>query len=257
VFPQTPFVCFHARDPAFYRARPQYQNRYHEHRNSDIESQVPAIELLTQGGYVAFRMGAAVEKPLCRCAPNIIDYPTTARTEFLDIFLCAHCRFYLGDPDGLASVAMSFRRPVAFVNFPALEYAWTWSRDHLFLPKMLWLPDERRFLTFPEIIASGVGRFMRTELFEREGIELISNTPEDITELAVEMDERLSGRWQANEKDEALQRRFWEMFTASSTRFTSLHRGGPIRARIGAAFLRRHQELLEERTAAAPVVVTV
>ncbi len=253
----TPWVCFHARDPAFYVRRSQYRNRDHDHRNSDIEAQLPAMEMLARRGYVAFRMGARVEKVLRQGHPRIIDYATTARTDFLDIFLCAHCRFYLGDPDGLASVAMTFRRPVAYVNFPAIEYVWTWSRDHLFILKKLWLKTERRLLTFPEAIRSGVGRFMRTHLFEECGIELVDNTAEEITELALEMDERLTGRWLATEEDEELQRRFWTMFTTTSTQHASLLRGGPIRARIGTAFLRHHRELLDERTTPAPLVVTV
>jgi putative glycosyltransferase (TIGR04372 family) len=59
-----------------------------------------------------------------------------------------------------------------------------------------------------EIIESGCGRFLRTELYEQMGIKLIENTPEEIRALAIEMEERLNGTWQTTNEDEELHHRF-------------------------------------------------
>ena len=48
------------------------------------------------------------------------------------------------------------------------------------------LRSERRLLTVPEIIKSGIGRYLRTDLYERQGLKVINNTPEEITALAVD-----------------------------------------------------------------------
>lgn len=248
-----PFVCFHARDTAYYVNRARYRNAPMRHRNSDIQTYLPAIEALVQRGYAGVRMGAAVERPLSTRNAGIIDYARCARTDFLDIFLCAHCHFYLGDGAGLHNVPIIFRRPVALVNYIPFEYTTTWNPRDLFIPKTLWLRSEGRVMTFREILVSGVGRALRDEGYARCGVEVINNTPEEITALALEAEARRAGTWQAGEEDEELQRRFWEIFRAYTTVFAS----APWRThwRIGAEFLRQHQALLEPSTRPQPTMV--
>ena len=238
--PGAPFVCFHARDQAYLEW--SYQDRdwaYHTYRNVEIRDLLPALEELTRRGYLGVRMGAVVEEALPAAHPRIIDYSMTGRTELLDIFLAAHCRFFLSDPSGIIALPMVFRRPVAVVNLMPFEYIHSWGPQDLSIPKKLWLRAERRWLTFREILASGIGRhFQRTEQFDQAGIDVVDNTPEEITAVALEMDARLAGTWQPAPEDEERQRRFWALFAGSP-----LH--GVIRARIGAEFLRQHAHLLE------------
>ncbi len=236
----VPFVCFQARDQAYMGQRfPHYPSQVFTYRNSALLTFLPAADELTRRGYLAVRVGAVVETALNATNPRVIDYAVRNRTDFLDIFLEAHCRFYLGDTSGIAFLPMIFRRPIALVNFIPLEYVTSWGPQDLFIPKRLWLKAERRFLTFPEILESGVGRLMRSELYERAGLEIVDNTPEEIVALVVEMDERLKGTWQTTEEDEQLQCRFWALFQHSPHHKV-------IRAHIGAAFLRAHCELLGE-----------
>lgn len=238
----SPFVCFHARDPAYLQSVfPNANWRYHDYRDSSIQNHIPAAKELTRRGYFAIRMGAVVKEALNTSNPRIIDYATKYRTDFLDIFLGAKCHFYLGDSCGLADIPMVFRRPLAIVNMIPLEYAPTWGPNDLFIPKKLWLREERRFQTFREILDSGIGRFLESEQYEQLGIEVIENTPEEITAVAVEMDERLKGTWQTTEEDEELQRRFWALFE----KYKSPELHGKILSRIGTDFLRQNRELLE------------
>jgi len=41
---------------------------------------------------------------------RIIDYASGCRNDFMDIYLGANCRFYLGDTAGLAGLPVLFRR---------------------------------------------------------------------------------------------------------------------------------------------------
>ncbi len=238
VQPDTPFVCFQARDQAY--ARDRYSDEVHrdqEYRNADLQTYLPAMQTLTRS-YTVFRMGASVEQPLIDKTSRVIDYATQHRTDFLDMFLLAHCRFYLGDTSGIYTVPMIFRRPIAFVNFIPMEYVASWGPRDLFIPKKIWSRQERRLLTFSEMLSSKAGPLMRTTLYERAGLEVVDNTPDEITALAIEMDQRLLGTWQTTPEDEELQRRFWTLFRNSPHH-------GVIRARIGAEFLRQHRALLE------------
>jgi putative glycosyltransferase (TIGR04372 family) len=183
-------------------------------------------------------MGAAVIEKLKTNNPMVIDYATKYRTDFLDIYLAAKCHFHLGDNCGFNCVPMIFRRPLAVVNLIPLEHAPTWGSDYLFIPKKLWLIKENRLLSFQEILGSEIGRFCYSRQYEESGIEVIENTPEEITALAVEMDLRLKGKWQVKEGDEELQRSFWALFKASGIK-------GVFRSRIGVEFLRQNKGLLE------------
>ena len=232
------FVCFAARDPAYLAGvNPGADLKNHDYRDTEIDNYLPAMEEMTVQGCFALRLGAAVAKDLQTTNPRIIDYASRYRDEFMDVYLCANCHFFLGDTAGLYSLATIFRRPVAWSNLIPLEYAPTWGKDDLFIPKLLWIRGEKRFMTFREIAESRAGRFSLTEQYEAKGLEPVQNTPEEIAALAREMDDRIRGVWQTTEEDEDLQRRFWALFPASELNQVFL-------CRIGAEFLRRHKELL-------------
>lgn len=234
----VPFVCFHSRDSAYLdKMFPNKNLRYHNYRDSNIKNFIPAAEELVRRGYFAVRTGAVVKESLKTTNPMIIDYATKGRSEFLDVFLGAKNHFYLGDPCGFHAIPMIFRRPLVIVNMIPLEYAPTWGSDYLFIPKKLWLMEELRFLSFSEILESGIGRFFLNEQYEQIGVEVVENTPEEITAVVVEMDERLKGTWQTTEEDEELQQRFWSPFKPSEL-------NGIFLSRIGAEFLRQNRELV-------------
>jgi len=234
----APFICFLSRSPDYLDTMISGVNwYYHGYRDSDIKTFMPAAEELTHRGYFALRMGAVVSKKLKTENPMIIDYASKHNTGFLDIYLGSKCHFYLGDSCGFHAVPMVFRRPLAITNMIPLEYAPTWGSDYLFIPKKLWLSKEGRFLSFREILGSEIGRFYDSRLYEESGISVIENTPEEITALAIEMDQRLKKEWQVSQEDEELQQRFRALFRPSE-----LNR--VFRARIGAEFLRQNKELL-------------
>ena len=240
----TPFICFHSRDSAYLESKITYTHfRQHDHRDSSIHNHVPAAEEMARRGYFAIRIGAIVKKPIQTTNPMIIDYATKYRSDFMDIFLCAKCYFYFGDQGGLCMIPAIFRKPVATVNVVPIQLAQTWGPDDLFILKKLWLREERRFLTFREIFDRQIDFITKTERYEQLGIEVVENTPEEITATVVEMDERLKGTWQTTEEYEDLQQRFRFIFKPMKGPHGLLH--GVIASRIGTEFLRQNQELLD------------
>lgn len=248
----APFVCFHVRDSAYLNAvYPSssgctYHSHkdcnikdwsYHSHRDCNIENYREATEELVSRGYFVFRMGAIVRQPLANTNPMIIDYAAKHRTDFLDIFLSAKCQFFIGSVSGIDEVPRVFRRNVASVNCIPLEFIFIWNPNFLFIPKKLFLKNEKRFLGFREIIESGAGRFDCSGYYHERGIEVIENTPEEISDLVIETDQRLKGQWKSTEEDEELQQQFWNILKLSKS-----YRD--VSARIGAQFLRKNQGLL-------------
>lgn len=237
----APFVCFNARDSGFLEAtQPDTNWSYHDYRDADIHNYLPAIDELTRRGYFGIRMGAFVKTALQSRNPSIVDYATCCRTEFMDVFLSGTCRFLINDTSGLMSVAMVFRRPLVLVNVVPIAHFGPYNFEDraLFIPKKLWLRSEGRFLTFREILGSEISGYFSSDDYERAAIDVVENTRDEILAVAVEMAERLEGRWQPGAEDEALQQQFAGIVSACG-----LSESGPCR--IGAAFLREHRSLLQ------------
>ena len=195
--PDDWWVCFHARDPLYLNARStagkaEYRANI---RDCSIQNYIEAMEwVAAQGGY-AIRLGAISEEVLPEnLGPNIIDYANTFRTDFMDIYLTAKCRFFCGNTSGPFAVSAIFGRPAAVANSIPL-----WNHlvgmKTLFLPKLIERIDEGRVLNFHECEALNL--FVETpsfrkvtgtsEFYEERGLCLLDNSPEDIVDLCRDM----------------------------------------------------------------------
>ena len=67
-------------------------------------------------------------------------------------------------------------------------------------------------ITFPDDIALNDNLFNTTEDYEKNNVLLEENSPEEIKNLVIEMDERLENTWKENDKDLFLQKKFWTVF---------------------------------------------
>jgi putative glycosyltransferase (TIGR04372 family) len=241
------FICVHARDSAYMRARHAGSDASEEFRNSDIQSYVPAAEALADSGCFVIRMGSVAKERMATRHPRIIDYAFSSfRSDFMDIYLGAHCLFCLASSSGFACVPIAFRRPLVVVNFVPLGYFLTYLKDHLGIIKRHWLVSERRWLSIAEISKYGVAMGIQSSDFESQDVRLVDNSPEDIRALALEALHRLKRTWQQTARDDELQQRFQELFPLSIRE--EEYGYGPMhmkhRARYGAQFLRDHPDFL-------------
>ena len=194
------FVCIHARDAAYKNAwRPQFKDAYdtRNFRNSSIENYLEAAEYITSlGGYV-LRMGHTVETPLPETGnPKIIDYASHFRSDFLDIYLPAKCRFFLGNNSGLFVVSSIFGVPVAVANCFPMGLMPINSFD-LYIPKLLRATKTNEIVPFEVAHSQGFFDFdkmSQTGLHESYGYEWVENEPEDILALTKDMLDTLENR---------------------------------------------------------------
>ena len=72
------------------------------------------------------------------------------------------------------------------------------------------------------------------------------NSPEEIKDLVIEMDERLNKRWKDTKEDLLLQKRFWSI-CEDRTKGLNLKElsHGKIETRFGAKFLRENQNWIK------------
>lgn len=235
--PDAPFVCFHARDSSFINSRLRKGDVKSTHRNCDINNYLPATAYLARKGIYALRMGSVVEKKITPPHPKVIDYATTARSEFGDYYLPAKCKFFLASSAGICTVSQGFNVPLAFANQLTLKWP-PFRKEDLFIPKQIFSKEKNRFLTFREIINSPVFDFEWAYEYENAGLVLIENTSQEILDLAEEMNARVDGTWIPAPEDEVLQQRFKSLFHKNLPCY-----GFP--ARMGAQFLQKNKFLLE------------
>ncbi|MEO8629140.1 MAG: TIGR04372 family glycosyltransferase [Betaproteobacteria bacterium] len=230
------FVCFHCREAGYSPS----DEALHSFRNCRIENYLPAIAALTAQGYWCIRMGDPTMRPVQPMA-NMIDYAHhSARSDWMDVFLCASCSFFLGSSSGLLFVASIFGRPSGSANHAPMSTVLAFNAGDVAIPKLLWSETERRYLSFPEVFESEAGNFRFTPLYWKNGIALVDNAAEDIRDLAQEMLERLEGRAVYSPDDEALQTRFRALMRPGHYSF-----GGENR--VGRDFLRKYREYLGHR----------
>ena len=236
----APLICVHARSPAYLTeahggSSAGLESR-HDYRNADIDSYLPALDAMAAKGVYSFRLGAVADKPLESESSKIIDYANEFRSEFLDIFLLANCRFMIACASGPDAVAILFRKPVVFVNYPVPGALHSWLPT-VTIPKKYRLIEEDRIMTFREVLRDGCHFLLGDKDYAAYGIELIPNTPEEIHDAVMEMEARLDGTWTETPEDRERQDRFWSLFEGYP-----LHK--TVRTRIGAAFLRQNEDLL-------------
>ena len=233
------YICFHARDPMFLKNVNDNVNfDYHNYRDSDINNYLLATQEMATRGIYSIRMGAIVEKEISSASNLVVDYASSKyRTDFNDVYISGNCKFFLCSDTGISIVPEVFRLPVVHVNFTNITNISIWTINSLFIFKFFYLRNENRFMKFSEILDLEFGGIETNEIFSKLNIELIENTPEEIRQVTIEMDERLNGTWETKEEDIELQERFWLLFGPNKIKSPNL--------RIGAEFLRKNKDLLQ------------
>jgi putative glycosyltransferase (TIGR04372 family) len=203
-------------------------------RDADIATYRMAIEsIVARGGWV-FRMGDPSMEPLPPM-PQVIDYAhSEARRDWMDVFLWARCRFFIGIQSGPLMVPPTFGVPCVITNWSSPAIRLWFTRD-LYIFKLHWSETEARYLSFTEVSSSALASAESSDYLASRGIKLVDNTPEEINDVVVEMLDRLDGKLKYSKEDEQLQERF-NRTSVSNTQNTN--------ARIGRDFLRKWAHLV-------------
>jgi putative glycosyltransferase (TIGR04372 family) len=235
------WMCFHSRDAAF---RGQLPGSRDSNRNCSINNFLDAARWIADQGVYAVRMGAIVEQPIMDLGPRVLDYGTRYRSDFMDIYLSARCKFFLGAATGLSCVPVAFNTPLAITNLVPLSLAGQGATT-LYTPKLLRRREDGIFLPFAEAARKGlfnvdpVGlvRLDRPEIYDELGLEWVENSAEDVLELCQDMWDQVNGIAPPPAAAEV------------QNAYRRLHQGahgGPYAGRIGPRFALRYAHLIME-----------
>lgn len=239
------FVCIHARTSAYLKQfRPEKNWDYHDFRDCDIRNYLKAAQHITSlGGYVV-RMGTSAESPLPDLNdPRIIDYATRYRSDFMDIYLMAKCRFALCNSSGLMCVARIFDTPIAPANYLPFMFVGL-GAETLYSPKLLRHKADGRYATMSELKALGllVGhtdneRLNWIEAYDELGLFWQENSEDEILELCKDIIDKLDGKAVPND--------LCTLQEAYLTYYDGTLNGTPYAGRIAPSFAKRHADLIK------------
>lgn len=178
---QAWFVCLHVRegDRRITRSGP----------DSDILTYIPAIKsIISRGGWV-IRMGAPGMYPL-PTIPGLVDYANTKyKSDWMDVFLWASCKFLIGTNSGPIGIPNTFGVPVLSTNATHIGLSVNFKNSYM-LPKLFWSRKENRFFTFKEMLDSPMG-WTVSRVFSGIECNLVDNTSEEIETAVIEMLDKL------------------------------------------------------------------
>ncbi len=227
------FVSIHCREDGY---RPGGEQTY---RNATIDSYFSAMETIVERGGWVIRLG---DQSMEVISPrkNVIDYAhTDAKSDWMDIFLCASCKLLLGSASGLAAVSGVFGVPSAIAHQTPMSVVLPFLPDDIGIPKLVYSQTENRYLKFAEILRSPIGNFRHGYLLDDAQVCGVDNRPEDVNALLIEMLDRIDGKLSYTDEDNMLQERFKSLMGPTHYSYRSV-------ARIGRDFLREYSFLLDD-----------
>ncbi len=245
------FVCLNVRDDSFLAKTGPigwHTNRdwsYHNYRDSDIKTYVAAAEALANMGYTVFRMGAIVREPLISTHPQVFDYATNGmRTEFLDIFLGAHCTFAISVGSGWDSVPTIFRRSIMFVNQLPVFALSVATLPLVTYPKILLNAQNKSYLSLEGLIDNRVVDQLTSQAYKDAGVEIRDMNSEELVEAVTEMAQRVEGTFVETPEQRGMQAKLKHILS-THPKLQPSPNYYPIRAQFASCFLSRYPNFLD------------
>ena len=198
------FVGLHVRERGW---QGEQENGYNAFRCADIADYLPMIHAITARGGWVVRLGDASMAPLPPME-RVFDYAlSAAKSDWMDVFLCGAARFVVGTQSGIVAVAKAFSTPVVFTNGLPLE-AFPLDPGDIIILQKLFSRQQNRPLNIIECFSPPVVDQHLRYFFDREGILPEPNTPDEITDAALQMIDQLEGRTPLDTNQQALAARF-------------------------------------------------
>jgi putative glycosyltransferase (TIGR04372 family) len=192
--PNSRYVCLLVRDGEYQSDRTfNFNNKVIDvsiSRNANIDNFKKAALFLVSKGFYVVRMGSKAQKPFIVNHPMIIDYAASnLRSDFMDIYLSAHCSFFISTGTGLDSAAHVFRKPILLTNV-LLTCAIIHYPVKIFILKKFLDKNNNQFLSLQDIV-----NLNNNVTYPFNRLKLIENSDEEILEATKDMLLSIQGKF--------------------------------------------------------------
>ena len=208
------FVCLMVRDNAYLEKEfPNYDWKYHDYRNSDINNFVPAIEKIIKEEIYVLKMGSVTQTNLDISSKYFIDYSNSNfKDDFMDIFLFSNSYFTITTGTGIDTVSFVSKRPMIYVGIVPLKGYQYSGTQIINLTKDHYNKNTSNLMSLNQIFESEVWKSDKSNFFSKQGVALKDNHSSDILDVVDEMLKRLSNKWIQDKEMEQLQNKFKNIF---------------------------------------------
>ncbi len=207
----SPYVCFLGRDPQYLIDMfPNSDFKYHDIRNMDIHSFLPAMHYFAKQKIYSLRVGNVVQHVLNENSPYILDCSNGRVSDLLDFYIPANCALCIGILSGIIDAAHLRNIPTLYVNCNLYAYtAMSLSTVTIIYKKYYYIP-KKQYLSYEFVIANDIHKLSPEELASLE-IHWQDNSPKEIYEAAMETWQRIQGTFpppELQEKYDAIQLKY-------------------------------------------------
>ena len=240
------FVCLNVRND-FYLKETRGGGKFLKHtsRNSNIDTYIKSVDYLANSGYTVFRMGASEKNPMSSSHSRVIDYATNGmRTEFLDIYLGAHCAFCISTGSGWDEIPKIFERPVLFTNIVPIVEINEITRPVLIFPKQLIDQKTDQLLTLKVALDRGLANQSNSYHLHENGVGVIDLTSDELLAAAAEMAARVEGTFVEIPEQKQMQAKLKHILS-THPKLQPTPNYYPIRAEYASCFLSNYPNFLD------------
>lgn len=239
------FVCIFARDNAYLKA--QYGGSYYNDiRNMDIKSFEASEEYLYKNNIKTIRMGKTTDQPID--LPNCIDYAANYHSDFMDLYLLGHCKFYAGSLSGITAISQMQNVPTVLLGVVQLgiHNSLPYRSSDIYVPKKIYSHTENRMLTFTEMWDAEISaRNLCERYYQDNDLEFIELTQEEIREAIIEMNEKIDGTYIEQEEEKQLLKKYHDLLDGWIKK-NGYNYSYFIHINISGSFILKNSFLLEE-----------
>ena len=242
------YVCLGVKEASYYSSitpesgySQDLSHQAKDTRNVEVTKYMLAATHLADLGIYVVRVGSVVTAPLPKDRHKfIIDYATEARSELGDVVLGVNCKFCLSGVSGFVFFVSSRNIPcvvgdVYEFGFPGDTLAQ--NKQSISVLRLLRKKCDSQLISFAEFAVGGQ-KWADDKILASLGLEPVPNTPEEILNAVIEMNDWVDGKLELSEHDEELQTKFYNCYPPE----TRLEKNPLVR--ISPSFLRKYSDLL-------------
>lgn len=239
------FVCLNVRDRAYLDDLKKGRLTNHDYRDSKINSYLEATETLAKLNYTVIRMGKVVEETLGSKNQDVIDYANNGmRSEFLDVYLGAHCAFSVSTGSGWDGIPTIFRRPMLWVNHLPIFDPSAITLQIVIYPKNLVNKGSLTDLNLKTILDKNILDCFNLRGYQDAGVEIRDLSSEELVEAVTEMAQRVEGTFVETPEQREMQAKLNHVLS-THPKLQPSPNYYPIRAQFASCFLSRYPNFLD------------
>ena len=246
------WVCIHNRDSAYLNSisknnwnHNNYSGSnwsYHNYRDFNISSMVSTCNYFLSKGYHVIRVGQKANEAINLKHPKLIDYPfINKKDELLELYLLANCSFFIGCNAGIYTIPYIFKRPLLITNYTSVGLLNQMKHNKwMTILKLFTDKNTGKILSLDEIFTRNLDNMGIINEFNDNNIKLIDNTPDEILNASIELEQRENAIWNNTEKSFGLQKKFWNKVN----QYKKINKFNKNNLYISSYFLEKHQNVL-------------